>query len=98
MVGPLGELGIATAAYADTATLRSLLNQGFEVRSTNVISADVIQRAVTRGDLPLAEPDSIPLRQPSYPRGRLFYSSDADARRAVSYPSQVLPGRILGRA
>lgn len=39
-------LAAGTPAMAETATLRSLLSEGFVVRSTNVISADVIQRAV----------------------------------------------------
>jgi hypothetical protein len=33
-------------AVAETTTLRTLLSDGYVIRSTNVISADVIQRAV----------------------------------------------------
>ena len=42
----IAALAAATPAMADTATLRTLLGQGFVVRGTDVISADVIQRAV----------------------------------------------------
>mgnify|MGYP001602632262 CR=1 FL=1 len=33
-------------AFAETASLRALLSDGYVIRSTNVINADVIQRAV----------------------------------------------------
>ncbi len=44
--GGLASIALASSAYADTASLRTLLNEGFEIKSSNVISADVIQRAV----------------------------------------------------
>ena len=44
--GGLASIALASTAYADTASLRTLLNEGFEIKSSNVISADVIQRAV----------------------------------------------------
>lgn len=42
----IAALAAGTPAMAETTTLRSLLGEGFVVRGTNVISADVIQRAV----------------------------------------------------
>jgi hypothetical protein len=44
--GGLASIALASAAYADTVSLRTLLNEGFEIKSSNVISADIIQRAV----------------------------------------------------
>jgi len=42
----IAALAAGAPAMAETTTLRSLLGEGFVVRGTNVISADVIQRAV----------------------------------------------------
>jgi hypothetical protein len=39
-------MALGGPAAADTAKLRDLLNEGYVIRSTNVINADVIQRAV----------------------------------------------------
>ena len=39
-------LAVVGPALAETAKLRDLLDSGFQIRGTNVISADIIQRAV----------------------------------------------------
>jgi hypothetical protein len=39
-------LVVAGPALAETAKLRDLLDNGFQIRGTNVVAADVIQRAV----------------------------------------------------
>jgi hypothetical protein len=39
-------LAVAGPAFAETARLRDLLDNGFQIRGTDVIAANVIQRAV----------------------------------------------------